>query len=288
MSTPAAMALAVRRAAKDWGLGTVNLNEALDTSETGVDVVDYPETLGAGMYLECDLEVLEVTRVAPTLTVRRAQLGTTAATHTTGTVMVIQPRYTNLSIVRALNHALHKLSGKYPREVYLTDTTLATASETERFAMPAEPAGEGEYIDILRVQMETETSGLYRPAFNWRQEGRFPPALKLWGYEPTGRDLRLLVTQAYYPMAYTDAARATGLTDDLEDYLVDYAAGYLLEHDELYAADWVKQDVAVASDLRGRMQVIGRNMQAAADEYLLRIRPSTRQIELGDARNYRR
>jgi hypothetical protein len=287
VATPAQMVLAVRRAARDWGLGSLTLNETLDSSDTTVDVVDWPQNLKAGHYLECDLEIMEVRDPGPSLVVRRGQLGTTAAAHSTGALMVGQPRFTNTAILAALNKAMYLLAATFPREVYVTDSTLVTAEDVELFTLPAVSEGEGEYIDILRAEIETTTAGLYRPMVNWEQQGRIPPALKLFGSGPTGRAMRLLVTQAYPTMTYTGST-PSGITDDMAVFLQDYAAGMLLEQEELYAADWIKQDVQVASDARGRMQVIGRNMQAAAEAYLNRIKPSVRNLWLGDARNYRR
>lgn len=288
MSTPAAMCLAVRRAAKDWGLGSIVLNEGLDSSETTIDVVDWPSALTAGMYVEWDLELMEVRDTGPSLEVRRGQLGTTAATHATATTGVVQPRFTNTAIMQALNKALYLLSATFPKEVYVTGATLVTAQDTESFAMPSPTAATGAYLDILRVEIETSTDGLYRPLVNWVQEGRYPPVLKIIGAQPDARALRVHVTMTYPSMTYAGSGTPDGLTDELEVFLHDYAAGTLLESEELYAADWVKQDVAVASDARGRMQVIGRNLQANAEAYLNRWKPSVRNVWLGDARNYRR
>ncbi len=289
MSTPAAMCLAVRRMAMDWGIGTMQLSASMNSTATTMTVVDYPDTLGIGHHLHYGTEIMELTGdPGPSMTVRRGQLGTTAAAIVNSSVIIVQPRFTNIAIIAALNEALHILSGLEPREVFVTDSTLLTAADTESFAMPAETVGEGEYIDILSVELETATAGLYRPIYTWFQEGRWPPTLRLKGNEQTGRDLRLRCTQAYYPMAYTDVSRPTGLIDAYEVFLTKYAAGLLLEQQELYAADWVKQDVQVASDFRGRMQVIGRNMQVAAETFLQKVTPGTRNFEIGDSRNYRR
>jgi len=187
-----------------------------------------------------------------------------------------------------LNEAVHILNGQEPREVRLTNAALVTASNTESFAMPAEPAGEGEYLDILGVELAKQTAGLYRPQVSWEQEGRNPPVLKLLVSEPTGRALRLHLTQQYLRMTYADAAAPVGITDRLEQFLIKYAAGVLLEHADVYAANFYKQDTAVAADFRGRQQVIGRNLQDGALIFLKRSRPSTSRVRMTDARNYRR
>ena len=70
---------------------TVTLNEELNNSETGVDVSD-ASTLGAGDAIKINDEIMHITSISSnTLTVRRAQDGTTAATASTGTV--IQSNY---------------------------------------------------------------------------------------------------------------------------------------------------------------------------------------------------
>lgn len=67
------------------------LNEALDTSETGVDVVD-GTLYDVGQTLLIDSEQMEVTAIASnTLTVGRAVNGTTAAAHSNGATI---QRYT--------------------------------------------------------------------------------------------------------------------------------------------------------------------------------------------------
>lgn len=63
---------------------TATLAEALDTSETGVDVTN-GTAFQAGQVIEIDSERMEIASIATnTLTVERAVNGTTAATHTLG------------------------------------------------------------------------------------------------------------------------------------------------------------------------------------------------------------
>ena len=69
------------------GAGHIELTlaEALDNSETGVDVSDASSSPNLSFYIRIDDEVMKVTAIASnTLTVTRAQWGTAAATHTSG------------------------------------------------------------------------------------------------------------------------------------------------------------------------------------------------------------
>ncbi|MCK9600784.1 MAG: hypothetical protein M0R06_17215 [Sphaerochaeta sp.] len=78
-----------------WGYGeasttsTATLNEDLDASETGVDV-SAGTAFSTGQRIRIDSEDMLITNIATnTLTVRRAQNGTTGATHTTGAAIAV-------------------------------------------------------------------------------------------------------------------------------------------------------------------------------------------------------
>ena len=72
----------INRMMNQWEYGAKDaLNEALDDSETDVDVDDGTK-FQVGEYILVDAEIMKVTAISTnTLTVVRAQLGTTAATH---------------------------------------------------------------------------------------------------------------------------------------------------------------------------------------------------------------
>ena len=85
-------------------LDHTTIAEALDDSEVGVDVADYTafSLKGLDFYVLVDSEFMKVTsgQGTSTLTVTRGQLGTSAAAHTTGKVIV---NFAQLEIKNVVN-----------------------------------------------------------------------------------------------------------------------------------------------------------------------------------------
>lgn len=74
----------------------------------------YPmSSIQAGADIEVGTEVLRVMSVSgQTATVMGAQLGTTAANHSSGDTVVVNPRFYAASIITDLNHTLHDLAAE--------------------------------------------------------------------------------------------------------------------------------------------------------------------------------
>lgn len=291
MRTPAQLCLEVRRLCKDWGLGTTTLAVAItNTAATSITLTDVPEDLQAGVLLEVGTELMEVRTTGVVMDVRRGVYGTTAATALIGSMVVFQPRYTNTAIIEALNRALWLLSHKRPRHQRVTDATLlVTTDDQEEYTLPAATAGDGQYRHIMRVEVETSTSGLYRTIPDWDEivVDDDPPILRLFNNHTSDRAIRLTVEQDYAEMTYSGTA-PSGLQDKYERFLIEFAAGSLLEFEDLYTSDWARQTPG-QPDLRGRQQAIGREYQRAAMG-LLSVSDATsgKAVPRRDLRNYRR
>lgn len=92
---------------------------ALDASTTTV-VLEYPATgVGRGSYIAIDNEMMYVWLVADkTLTVQRAMLGTSAATHADGAVVEVDPRFPNGLILDEMGAEI----SSWPRSIFRVDT----------------------------------------------------------------------------------------------------------------------------------------------------------------------
>lgn len=90
------------------------LSNAMDASQTTV-TVDFPlQGATQGSYLCADLEVMYVWSVDNTsqvATIQRGVLGSTAATHASGTIVYVNPLFNKWAIFKALNVEVLSLSG---------------------------------------------------------------------------------------------------------------------------------------------------------------------------------
>jgi len=110
-------AVVIDRTLRQLLSGTVEARNKLTTTLTSSGtsvVVDYPlEGLRAGQVCEIDSELMYIwaTDVATkTLTVQRGFNNTTAAAHTAGAVIIINPRFPRAQILEAVNDELSDLS----------------------------------------------------------------------------------------------------------------------------------------------------------------------------------
>jgi hypothetical protein len=270
----------------DFGAGVMKLDAAItSTGATTMSVYDYPDTLEAGDIVECELELCEVTVVDPDLTITRGELGTVAATHVINTPVIIRPRYTNLTILDALNEGMEMLSHYDARIV--ENTEVSTVTNVEEYTITEPVNEEGELLGIVYVEMETDTTGKYRELPNWKQSNSTPPKLIIHGWQPSGRNLRITTVRSYAQLNWDDTAQPLDYKDKYDKFLVRFAAGLLMEQVELRASAFDKSAVTQTSDLRTRYQQIGRNMQTAAMAYLDIVTSSTSVVYRPSSRFYR-
>jgi len=110
-------AVVIDRTLRQLLSGTVEPRNKLTTTLTSNDtsvVVDYPlEGLRTGQVLEIDSELMYIWSTdvpTKTLTVQRAFNNTTAAAHTSGAVITVNPRFPRAQVLESINDELSDLS----------------------------------------------------------------------------------------------------------------------------------------------------------------------------------
>ena len=212
--SPLALVLAVRRRVNDFGAAVMKLQAQLLSGSLSFTPDEVPEILRYGDLIEIDVELMETTgkdRVG--VTVARGMYGTTAATHASGSLAIVRPRYTNEQILASINEALFIISSNYPRTV--VNETLTTLDETYEYTLPTEGAGTGTYFGLTRVEIESSIEDKFIEITNWDTiEGITPfakPLLRIKGSLPSGRAIRLHLLQSWPELAIGDATLPSGL-----------------------------------------------------------------------------
>lgn len=269
------LVLSVRRQAGDWGAALMTLSASMDASTTTMSIVARPSVVDIDQFLECDLEEMEITDVSTDLTVTRGARGTTAATHASGALVIVKPRFSNLTVLNALVRAERVLAGYIPSKTVTGTATVA--SGTEEYAMPVG----AEYVDM--VELETSTDGLYRPFNRYVILDQYdPPRIRIPnGSAASGRTIRITTLGPYSEFAW--GATITDIPVKYHNFLTEYACGVLIEGEEGIITGQTEQAHGVVPK-PGVSQQVGRNMQAAAFAHLEAVKPMTRIIHRSDAR----
>lgn len=212
----------VRDVCDDYGDVSTTLGAAVaDTTTTSVTV---SATVGIDEadWLNVDYETMYVSKVPTgppyTLTVRRAQRGTTAATHLNGATVLVSPLYPNNRILNALNSALGKMS-KIVKDV----ATLAVVEDQFAYAVPST-------IDVVkRVEIENsdEDSEFYViRTWEMLDSGYF----RIMGNYDEARNIAVIGTSKFTALATTGNLDTTFPDSNVSaiNYLIYEAAGQLL------------------------------------------------------------
>jgi hypothetical protein len=86
-------------------------NEVLDATETDVDLLYAVGGIQRGAVLSIDLELMYVWSISGSVaTVQRGYMGSVAATHATGAIIEVNPRFSDFTIFRALNEEIASYS----------------------------------------------------------------------------------------------------------------------------------------------------------------------------------
>ena len=153
----------VRGVVRDWGSTNTTLAAAISSTSATSATLTNVEDVSKGQFLLVDNEMLEVTEVYPgdpgTVTIVRGARGSTAATHSSGALVRIEPVWSNNEILRALNQAL---DSAFPAIYTLIDDTNTDVSAgTAEYTIPAT------CDQLARVELETSTSGIYEITRQW-------------------------------------------------------------------------------------------------------------------------
>ena len=115
-------------------------NSASTTSLTYVANLWTPEEeelIGSGSILEIGQELMmveDINTVSRTITVERARLNSTIATHATGADIILKPRYPRMNVANAIGD---QIIGLYPA-LYAVKTTTLTTTSTQYEEAPAD------------------------------------------------------------------------------------------------------------------------------------------------------
>jgi hypothetical protein len=277
------LVIAVRRQAGDWGAALMALDTAMTDSSasTTLSVVDRPDVVRTGQYVEIELEMMEIADISTDLTVRRAAKGTTISAHFIGDLAIVEPRFSNAAILAALIKAERVLAGYIPNKTVTTGGTYVTSASAEEFALPAGT----EYLD--NVQLEKATAGLYAPFYGYLViDGADPPSIRIpRGVCTSGRNLRITTLGQYTEFVWDGVV--SDIAGKYHNFLTEYAAGVLLEQEDTHITAETEQAHGVAPK-PGVSQQVGRNLQASAFAHLEAVKPMTRIIHRPDQRMYRR
>ncbi len=221
-TTVVSLADRVRDFLDDYGDVSTTLSSAVTTTDgTSVTPAD-SDGIGEGYWISIDFETMYVSTVMSgppyTLTVRRGQRGTTAATHLSGATVLVNPKYAGNRILHALNGAL----GKMTKTVKDT-STLTFVDDQYAYAVPST-------IDVVRrveVENSDETDEFYVMR-NWEMldSGYF----RVFGDYENTRNIAVVGTSNFTAMATTGNLDSTYPDDNNNaiNFLVYESVGQLL------------------------------------------------------------
>ena len=137
------------------------LNGAIDASVTSLTCTDQNALLRGGSYVEIDYEVLYVrSRSGATVTAIRGELGTTAATHSNGAKIRIEPRFPKQAILEALKAEIDDL----PRDLFqITTADVTWPANTSMVNVPSPLSDPVRLLRVTRLDSDT-TTPRYVPA----------------------------------------------------------------------------------------------------------------------------
>lgn len=212
---------------RDYGDLALTLGAAVtDTTGTSVTVSSADDiSAGPNTFALVDNEMLGVVAANTTndvLTVIRGARGSTAAAHTNGTLVRINPIWGNHEILDALNQAQ---DASYPLLYTLVDyTTTTIADSTWEYDLPTG------MNTLVRVEIETSTSGVYVVNRNWVMQDTGAVLIEDAHTFTTGYNIRFVGMGKFSDMTLSgnlDTDYPT--TAAAQRYLVLAAAGYLLQ-----------------------------------------------------------
>lgn len=182
--------------------------------------------IAAGAKISMDLEDMHVWAVSgvtagSTATIERGQYGSTAASHTAGAIVFVNPKFSNFEIFTELNNELAALSAAGIYQAATVDLTYNPAYQA--YDLTSVTAAE----DILALSYESLT-GEYVPLQNWRLQrdlptGDFPSgfALTITDYVDPGQTVRVAYRSPLTAVTTTtdDVTTLAGLPSTAVDLL---------------------------------------------------------------------
>lgn len=211
MATSAAnLVQRTRRFMRDWP-DQDTISASLSSTATTITIT------GLGTYaknypIEIDSETMLCRGAASgaSVTVERGAFGSTAATHTSGSTVLIRPGFFAAEILDALNAAIQACYPRIYQEVL--DTTLTVTNGTYEYTIPNMPGtfgGDTLPIPRLRtVEIQDASTVPYTTLRSWNVRRGATPKLKLTYLEAAGAVLRLRGYGPFPDLALTDSLHA--------------------------------------------------------------------------------
>lgn len=185
--------------------------------------------------LQVGTEAIRVTALATgtTLTVRRAQYGTTAASVASGATIMMSPRFLDIEYLEALSAGIDNAWPLLYRAY--EDTSLTASTSTLEYAIPAMASDSTVYPNVSEVWVRAQTTDPWQRFRGWRirLDETGAPQLQLRSPIDTGTSIML---KGFGPFPRLD--EFTDTTDaqfprQAEWPLIEYAASWLLESGEI-------------------------------------------------------
>jgi len=212
----------VRDLLDDYGDQVTNLAAAITDTSATTCTLSSSEDVAKDDWLSVDYETMLVTAMssgpAYTCTVRRGHRGTTAATHSNGATVIVNPLYPSSRIFSALNAAL----GKVTKQVKDT-STLTVTEDTFAYTVPST-------IDTLwRVEIEnSDENSQFFVMRNWEMlDGS---TFRIMGNYDTDRNIACVGTAKFSALTIGGDLDSSFPDDNQNaiNFLVYEAAGQLL------------------------------------------------------------
>jgi hypothetical protein len=182
----------------------------------------------AGAHVQLGLELVYVWSTEPsskTITVERAQLGSTASAHAAGSTVTINPKFPDFAIAKAINDDLADLSAPANGlfAVRALDLTFGVG------ASGYDLAGATGFIEVLEIRQRLGQATAYRqwPVLSNYEVSRqvstvdFPSGIALFLHEGggAGQPVRVLYKASFGRLTNLtdDVETVAGITTDLED-----------------------------------------------------------------------
>jgi len=179
--------------------------------------------LVAGTYLSIDLEIMyvwSVSTASKTATVQRGMLGSTAVSHTAGTIVYVNSKFPTFSIFTEINNDINDLSSP-TNGLYAVGTVDVTYNPSvQGYDLNAS------VIDVLSVTAQTVgPSKEWVQLGNWRldpnaQTATFPSGQSITLYQggDPGRTVRITYSKPFTAFsALTDNLSTTGMAASMAD-----------------------------------------------------------------------
>lgn len=210
------------------------LNGAISSTSATAFTFTYQGGVGAGAKLSVDLEDLYVYAApsATTATVSRGDFGSTAATHADGALVLVNPRFTNAQILRAVNHELQALSSPANGLFQMKTVDLTYNASVDGYDLTSVT----DVIDIHDVRYQAIGPEQEWPVIDhhlWEHDRNLPAAtfpsgqaLMVRGYVDPGRTIRVRYRAPYTALAAVgdNVLTVAGLHAEAHDLLALGAA----------------------------------------------------------------